>query len=416
MGREYQHHQSWTYGKYRGKVILELRISTEQYSVVMKYGIRPLMLMLFTLFWTFSVNGQEMRIENFKQLKKGLFGKKHYDTDKSQAILDLYTEEKGFIFKANGKAEVTAADGEGFISLLLPNKTEYIKINHPKFGELTWKVPLKEKRVKKKRHYQAELITVDPDKANKIDRQWAVFYVQPENAILHVDSTLQSIRNGKTQVYLSVGKHTCKIEAPFYEPWEGEVCIYDTCRSNVEVALQPAYSYLTVKTPLEGCKILLDGDTIGDTQTISNKLMAGRYRLTIVRKSLCYYNEWVNILPAEKKIINIHPEDMRPMSIPPTMTMAQLVEQAPTKLPFIEQPVPTPKVCGMLNIESNVVDAEIYIDGKLAGKTPAIIPDIIAFQSHEVTLKKKGYKDIKQTIFIRGNETNKLSLNMKSKK
>lgn len=382
----------------------------------MRYRMRTFLVIFFTVFSAFSVMGQEMRIENFSQLKAKIWEKKIFETDKSQAILDLYTEEKGFVFQANGKAEVTAAEEEGYISLLLPNKTQYIKINHPKFGELTWKVPQKQKVLKKKKHYRAELITIDPDKANKVDKQWAVFYVQPENAILHIDSTLQTIRNGKTQVYLPVGKHACKIEAPFYEPWEGDVCIYDTERTDTHVNLQPLYSYLTVKTPLEGCKILLDGDTIGDTQTISNRLMAGRYRLTLVRKSLCYYNEWVNIQPAEKKVILIRPEDMRPMSIPPTMTIAQLVEQAPTQRPFIDLPTPTPEVCGMLNIESNVVDAEIYIDGKLMGNTPAIIPDITAFKNHEIMLKKKGYKDIKQTIFIRGNETNKLSLSMKKKR
>lgn len=186
-------------------------------------------------------------------------------------------------------------------------------------------------------------------------------------------------------------------------------------RTNLKVDMQPAYSYLSVKTPLQGSKILLDGDSIGETQTISGRLAAGRYRLTIVRKNQCYYNEWININAAEKKVVVLTSKDMHPIPIPSSMTMKQLAELPPNQQSLIEES-PAKPTYGMINIESNVVDAEIYINGKMVGKTPAIINDIPANQYNEVILKKKGYKDTKQAIFIRSNELNSLNLHMKQKK
>lgn len=382
----------------------------------MKFWDKLLLTILLVTIGTFAVNAQDMRVENFSQLKKKFLCKKNFDTDKTQAILDIYTTEKGFTFKANGKEDASPKEEtDDHITLLLPTNTRYLQIKHAKFGELSWKVPPKVKFLKKKKHYQCYLIAIDPDKVNKIDKQWAVFYVNPENAILHIDSTRYNVRNGKIQVYLPVGKHVCKFEAPFYQEWKGEVCIYDSMRTNLKVDMQPAYSYLSVKTPLQGSKILLDGDSIGETQTISGRLAAGRYRLTIVRKNQCYYNEWININAAEKKVVVLTSKDMHPIPIPSSMTMKQLAELPPNQQSLIEES-PAKPTYGMINIESNVVDAEIYINGKMVGKTPAIINDIPANQYNEVILKKKGYKDTKQAIFIRSNELNSLNLHMKQKK
>lgn len=383
----------------------------------MKFWDKLLLTILLVTIGTFAVNAQDMRVENFSQLKKKFLGKKNFDTDKTQAILDIYTTEKGFTFKANGKEDASPKEEtDDHITLLLPTNTRYLQIKHAKFGELAWKVPPKVKLLKKKKHYQCDLIAIDPDKVNKIDKQWAVFYVNPENAILHIDSTRYNVRNGKIQVYLPVGKHICKFEAPFYQEWKGEVCIYDSTRTNLQVNMQPVYSYLTVKTPLKGGKILLDGDSIGESQTISNKLAAGRYRLTIVKENFCFYNEWIDVKPTEKKVVALTEQDMHPIQIPSSMTMTQLAEIPPTKQAFIEMPPPPQPTYGMLNIESNVVDAEIYINGKMAGKTPAILNEIPANQNCEVILKKKGYKDTKQAIFIKSHEMNRLNLYMKQKK
>ncbi len=427
---------------------------------------------------TSTVMAQEMKVSNFCRMKKKLLKGKTFTTDKTQAILDLKTSEKGFTFKADGKTDVSAKEGEENITLLLPHKTRFLEIKHPEYGTLAWKVPSEYKVLKKKKHYCCDLITMNPKKVYRVDKQWAVFYVKPENAILYADSTMHTVRNGKLQVYLPLGKHNCKVEAPFYQTWEGEICLNDSERVNQTVILEPIYSYLTVKVPLEGCTILLNGDSIGNTQTISNRLVAGRYRLTIVRKSLCYYNDWISIKPTEKKVVTIRESDLRPTSIPRNMTAAQLAALPPSNHPYVNDGIQAPihiiapdsvttilvnhekmgegrwdgtlqkglyaistekdgmesapqyvwvdtpheqtinpaapqSAYGMLNVQSNIVDAEILINGIPSGKTPTIIRNLPADRTYEVKIRKEGHKEASKIITIRGNEMNNLTINLK---
>ncbi len=422
---------------------------------------------------------QEMSVDNFCRMKKKFLKAKTFTTDKAQAILDMKTSEKGFTFKADGKNDISAKEGDGVITLTVPHKTRFIQITHKDYGTIEWKVPEKYKVLKKRKHYCCELVTKSPKKAYHMDKQWAVFYVQPENAILYVDSVMHTVRKGMLQLYLPLGKHKYKVEAPFYESREDSICLNDSERVNQQVALQPIYSYLTINTPLEGCTILLDGDSIGNTSIVSNRLIAGRYRITVVRKSLCYYNDWVDLQPTEKKVVNITEQQLKPTSIPHNLTVAQLAELPPTDRPFIADDsiqatvhiiapdstttilinrekvgegkwdgtlkkgfyaistlkdgmesaiqrlwidssfektinLSTPQSAyGMLNVQSNVVDADIFINGIPSGKTPSVVRNLPADRICEVVLKKKGYKDAVKTLTIRGNEMNNITINMK---
>ena len=131
---------------------------------------------------------QKISIGQFKRVKFDLATQKLLPVDKKMATLDLKTDEKGFTFKADGKTEIAAQEGDGQITLLAPHKTAFILVKHPEYGQLIWKVP--GKGLRKKKHYQAIMQTDKPGKEYKLSKQWVVFQVIPENAILQVDSTL----------------------------------------------------------------------------------------------------------------------------------------------------------------------------------------------------------------------------------
>lgn len=438
-----------------------------------------LALLLTGLSWIAPAVAQQMTIDNFGQLKKGLLGRKTFETDKTQATLDLYTSEKGFAFEVPGGKDISATEDDDHVTLLLPNRTQSITIKHPEYGELQWKVPEQTKRLKKKHRYRADLTTLSAKKEYHVGKQWAVFYVEPENAILYIDSTQLFVHDGKAQAYLPLGEHPCRIEAPFHEEWTGIIHLNDTVRTEQHVTLQSLYSYLTVRTPLTGCSILLNGSLIGHTQALSSRISAGRYRLTVVKDKTCYYNEWIDIQPTEKKVVDLQRSQLKAQPLPPTMTMEELaalpvtngeVEVKEIKAPVhivaadgktdilinrdvvgqgewrgtlsqglyainavkdglesatsylridndLEQTVTLAapqSAYGMLNVESNVVDAEIFINGTAAGVTPAVIRNLAADRNYEVRLAKAGYKDIVKSVYIRGNEMNHLTINMKT--
>lgn len=65
------------------------------------------------------------------------------------------------------------------------------------------------------KHYQAVLQVCSADEEFRLKEQWVVFRISPRNAMVRVDSTLVSTRNGEASFYLPLGKHPYKVESPF---------------------------------------------------------------------------------------------------------------------------------------------------------------------------------------------------------
>lgn len=252
---------------------------------------------------------QKMNIEKFKRVKFDLLNHTLMPVDKKQAILDLKTDEKGFSFKADGQTDVKAEEGDGKLTLLAPHKTKFLVIKHPDYGQLTWKVP--GKGLKKKKHYQANLLTDRPGKEYKLSKQWVVFEVKPANAILRLDSTTVFLRDGTAQFNVPVGKHGYHVEAPFYEELSDSLELSDSVKLTVPVVLQSFYSYLTVRTPLPEATIVLDGQPIGKGEATSGHLQAGEHHLMVVKGEMSYYDGIVNVGKAEKKIVELAKDDIQ---------------------------------------------------------------------------------------------------------
>ena len=104
------------------------------------------MLRAFIIIWgclwaiPFSLSAQQIRVDDFSRLKKPFLGTKTYQTDKQYALLDLYTQETGFEFLV-GQQPIQAQEGDGFLTLSLPDKTRFFTIKHPEYGQLVWKIP-----------------------------------------------------------------------------------------------------------------------------------------------------------------------------------------------------------------------------------------------------------------------------------
>lgn len=269
---------------------------------------RVLLAVVLMICWVLPSDAQKISIERFKRVKKDLLNKTPLPVDKKQATLDLLTDEKGFTFKADGKIEVQPQEADGMVTILTPHKTKFLLVKHPDYGQLTWKVP--GKGLRKKKHYQANLLTDKPGKEYKLSKQWVVFKVVPENAILYVDSTMSLIRNGMAQFNLPVGKHAYRVEAPFYEEYADTLELTDSTKLLVPVVLQSFYSYLTVRTPMSDGTIYLNGQPIGKGGATSGHLQAGSHRLQVMKEKTCYYDSVISVSRGEKKIVNLAMTDL----------------------------------------------------------------------------------------------------------
>lgn len=424
-------------------------------------------------------SAQEMHIEGFGKIKKGPLNMNHVVVNKQQAIIDLKTSEKGFAFLADGKAAIQADEGDGMLTLKTPDKTAFIVVKHPDYGQLTWKVPTK-KGLRRKKHYVANLLTFSPDKEYKLQKQWVIFEIQPQDAILTIDSTMTLVQGGREQFCLPIGKHAYLVESPFHQQEEGSFELTDEERQTVTVALQPIYSYLTVKTPLEGCDILVDGQLIGQTRATSGHLREGLHHLIVLKDSLRYCDADFSIGWREKKTIELTMDDLRPIIKETVVRSQETVDSGQDTVVYtkhITAPVTIkalddntsiwvnrelkgygswegeleegfylistekdglesrsmtlwvdddkPKNIellapmgsyGMINVHSNEIGADVYINGKLAGKTPCVVKNLPSGSNCQVRLVKAGYFVAEKEVQIVGNDLTDVKLKLKKRR
>ena len=139
------------------------------------------------------MSAQQIKVADFARLRKPFLRPRPYTVDKQFALLDLYTQEKGFEFLI-GQQPVQVQEGDGMVTLMLPDMTAFFTIRHPDYGQLLWKVP--DGPLHRKKRYHAQLLTDSPDKEFSITHQWAVFRLQPAQAIVTIDSTMHRTLSG----------------------------------------------------------------------------------------------------------------------------------------------------------------------------------------------------------------------------
>ena len=274
-------------------------------TVRMRYG----WIIILWCMAVFPVTAQRMHVEDFGRYKKPFLRKASFATDKRQAFLDFFTNEKGFQFFVED-TPIAATEGEGMVTLALPHRTGSLIIKHPVYGQLAWKVP--NGVLKKKKHYHAYLHTESLEKEFRQQKQWALISTVPERAIVYVDTVIHPLLDGNLSIYLPLGRHVCRIESPFYQTLNDTIELTDIARFEKRYVLQPFYAYLTVETDWPDARICLDGDSLGLQRVETSRLMPGRYRLTVNQGDSLYYEQWLELANAERKVVDLHGIELRP--------------------------------------------------------------------------------------------------------
>lgn len=436
---------------------------------------RMLVILLLLLACLLPLRAQQMSVESFSRLRRPLWKRSAVTVDKSCALLDLMTDEKGFAFFTRGNQPAEAEEGEGVVTVKLPNKSAYLIIRHPEYGQLMWRVP-GGKRLKKGKHYQAYLFAGDPTKEFKAPKQWVVFHLDPPDVVLQIDSLTRPVRQETVEYLLPVGEHRYRVEAPFYEPVENSFTLTDSVRKVIPLSLQPFYSFLTVKTSWQGGDLFVDNARIRKEDATSYRLAEGYHRVSIFWADQCFYDSLLYVGKAQKKVLDLKVSDLAPRArrkdmpmkvdppedkaenaapgasvrllaadslaqiwldrepvgtgswegtLAPGYHLAQTVsggrESAPTVL-WIEDGIPQEVELGapgtgygLVNIHCNVAGANITIDGKDFGQTPQIIR-LDASRNYRLVLSRKGWKDASCLITPRGNHLVEVELKMKKGK
>ena len=408
-----------------------------------------------------------------QQIKIGEFEKSshHVALESNLPAITFYTAETGFTFQADGKDDLEAKPGLDCISVELPRTTKYIKISHPSYGEINWKIPQK---LHNRTFYQAYIHTWGPDKNYELSSQWVRFNISPVNCVVQMDSSITLVRDGLAQFYLPVGKHHYRVESPFHEAVEDSLELDSFKELRLDVNLQPFYSYIEVTNPFAETEIFVDGVYCGKSTATGKRVSAGTHNIRLRYEGIFVCDTTVSVGASQKQTFYIdldaetiqmrnsrpgsrqHSEDEEETpavsahvviyadSLSSIMINREPVgvarwegdlpegyyiinskyggvESSPTQL-WIKDTQPqeirlyaAANDVGAISVYGNVADAEVYVDGQLMGHTPCVVPNLDASRRHKVELVKQGYKKVEQSVHPLGGSVLSVEINMKKK-
>ena len=160
------------------------------------------------------------------------------------------------------------------------------------------------------------------------------------------------------------GEHNVRIMKTKYKAYEGTVVIKDNEVTTFSPKLQPDFADVTINAG-EGCQIYVDNELMGTT-TWSGRLSSGSH------------------------LFESRKENHRSTAV------TKNIEPSISALHFnLADPTP---IMGTLNIMSTPGMVDVYVDGKLVGRTPMMHDLLIG--NHTIELRKQGFKDYKRSIRV----------------
>jgi len=242
--------------------------------------------------------------------------------------------------------------------------------------------------------------------------------------------------------------HALRIEAELYHPYVEEFKLNDGEEKIINASLDPAFGTLQVTTdPDSGAEVFLDGRKVGKTPFRESKIPSGKYLLKVTRPMFNDIEEEITIadgqathravalsanfgelnISAEGSTISINGQQMGREKTSNRLapgTYKVTADRGEKYIPAEQQVflavnekkeitlTPEPKVGSVtILVEPNEArDADIFINNKMRGKAPQVMP--LAIGEYRVMAKKLNFLDVMKSISIKENEQSRLTLSM----
>lgn len=397
---------------------------------------------------------QEIGVKSFRLLENDLTANTAGTTVLDQngykaALIKIVTTQTGFSFDCGSIGVVKTEQKPSEIWVYVPQGARRITISHPQLGILRdYEFPM---TIEKARTYEMILTTdqIQTVVQHNVSAQYLVMHIKPENAIVKIDDIEIPSTNGTVSKLLSYGKHTFSVSDPFYEEKDDTIDISSE-KKEISVSLNPAYEIYNISTnPENGSIVVIDDEnTFYTTPFKSPRLKKGNHKLCIRLEG--YATKEVNLnvngdgqehqlvipLSANFGIITIKSLEGSDIyvnneykggspwkgrltegiyfveaKLPSYMTSAMDITVKKEDNKEYTIPDPTP-IYGSLNINSNPVGADIYIDNIYKGTTPNVISNVL-IGKRNVRIKYKSYMDYNDSIVVEESKTNELNIKLR---
>lgn len=198
-----------------------------------------------------------------------------------------------------------------------------------------------------------------------------VLKVQPKNAVLFIDGTLQAnSSDGEYSAMLSYGTHTYKVEAGGYISKSGSFVVSSGEMSPINVNLVSAMASVTVTCPTPAVSLYVDKKSVGNIP-------------------------WTGSVKDGMHLIEVRKEGYRSQQ-----KTIQLAQQQKMDIAFGELIA----IQGNLSVNYKPFGADIYVDGKKLGQSPRVFNGLLV-GSHQVEIRKDGYATESKNITISEGQT-----------
>jgi hypothetical protein len=185
------------------------------------------------------------------------------------------------------------------------------------------------------------------------------------------------------QFKLQRGKYNFILEADGYEPLIREIQVARSQTFTLTLIRKPSPASLKVEAASGSgsadAPVKVNGKTVGKVP-LTLTLQAGRYLIEVVKDGYQTWSEWVDVTAAEKRTLSVN-----------------LVRSA--------------SGLGTLLVSSNIIGAEVFVDGKRVDTAPALL-EKLAPGKRTVEVRAKGYLVKQQEVAVEAGKTVKITVEL----
>ena len=418
---------------------------------------KKFLLLLFALISTNTYaqinvkEGSFHKIEGFLMLDK----EDHRDDNWNPMALIKITaegmkaEERARLeFHGNGATYIDVQQmGSQTYLYLTAQAATFLEIIHPDYGKTEYWFP---EDLCDHCGYEMVIqhIPLTPVTDSKPQNTYFIIKSDQNDALIYIDNDFVGTKE-ISKLFTIGSTHSWRIECNMYHSESGTVTLKE--KTTINKQMRPAFGYLDISTsPEQGARVYVDGEYIGDSPCKTDKLKSGTHNVRVMKDMYKMTEQSITVTDGKT---TSHTIDMAANFVNVTVTTnsssiydiyidevykgfgswtgklskgTHLFEarkdkhRSSSKNVFLEVgshetiilDTPTP-INGTLDINSNPMGAQIYIDGKSYGETPNYISDVLIGE-HELKLTLQGYNEIKRSINIK--EDDVLSLNLELQK
>ena len=217
--------------------------------------------------------------------------------------------------------------------------------------------------------YRLTILTGNNDPEPEVQGNFLILNITPKQSRISIDGgdPVSANNEGVFKTFLEPGSHTYHVASEGYEP-QTERIVMRSERMMKTISLRSVKSSLTVNSSTPGASIYINEEYKGTTR-------------------------WQGVLNSGTYLLEARMEGYR--SAKQTVTLGKQEERNVT-FPALQP------IYGSLMVDYEPVDADVYVDGKLLGKSPNLFTKVFV-GTHELKVVKEGFASHIEKVTISEN-------------